>query len=290
MNSNKLSCLIGVDGGGTACRVALTFGGRRFDVALGPANAATDRLGAIATVRTGIALVAEQAGLDDQMLAQARVHVALAGIKSAADQRDVERGVKMQHVRVTEDQVSSLCGALGAMDGCIAALGTGSFLARQRDGRHHFIGGWGIALGDEASGAWLGRGLLAATLRAADGISDGSPLCAMIQARFGDPAGIMRFVAGASPGEIAELAPLVVQSAQQGDHVAQNLMQGGADYIGRGLMALGHETGGVIVLTGGLRDAYVPWLAAGLQADLRPRMGDALDGALYLAEQIGVQP
>lgn len=290
MNPNQPSCLIGVDGGGTACRVALAFGGRRFDVTLGPANAATDRPGAIATVCEGIALVAGQAGLNDDALRQARVHVALAGIKSAADERDVERGIGMTHVRVSEDQVSSLCGALGALDGCIAALGTGSFLARQQDGQHHFIGGWGIDLGDEASGAWLGRGLLAATLRAQDGVSEGSPLCALIKTRFGDAAGIMGFIADANPGEVAALAPLIAQNAQEGDSVARTLMQADADYIECGLMALGHEAGGVIVLTGGLRDAYVPWLATALQADLHPRKGDALDGALFLAAQIEVRP
>ena len=290
MIPNQPSCLIGVDGGGTACRVALTIGGRRFDAALGPANAATDRLGAIATVRAGIAQVAAQAGLDDQTRSLARVHVALAGIKSSADERDVERGIEMAHVRVTEDQVSSLCGALGAQDGCIAALGTGSFLARQRGGRHHFIGGWGIDLGDEASGAWLGRGLLAATLRARDGVSQGSPLCKEMMARFGDGAGIMGFVAGANPGEVAELAPLVARHALEGDHVARTLMQAGADYIERGLLALGHESGGTVALTGGLRTAYVPWLPMEIQADLRPRMGDALDGALFLAAQIGARP
>ena len=289
MNSTQTPCLIGVDGGGTSCRVALVAGDRRFEVTLGPANASTDRVGAIATVRDGIARVAAQAGLGDAAGDLARVHVALAGIKSQADAQAVADGIGMPHLKVSEDQISSLCGALGEQDGFVAAIGTGSFLARQTGGQRQYIGGWGLDLGDEASGAWLGRGLLAAALRARDRVSEGSPLCEVILARFGDAAGIVEFVADAGPAKIATLAPLIVEHAQQGDGVARGLIMQGAEYIGQGLAALGYEPGNAVSFTGGLREVYVPWLTRSIQNDVQDRLGDALDGALFLAGQIEIR-
>ena len=288
MESLPNPCLIGVDGGGTSCRVALTGTGRRFDICLGPANAATDRGGAIATVRAGIDKVAAQAGLTQEALAQARIHVALAGIKSAEDEQAVARAIGHAHLRVSEDQISTLFGALGAGDGCVVALGTGSFLARQAGGRRQFIGGWGLDLGDEASGAWLGREMLAKILQVLDGVAVASPLSRKILARYGDAAGILEYVAGAGPAELARLAPVIVQYAQDGDALATRLMRRGADYIAAGLVALGHKRGEPVALTGGLKDAYPHWLAADIRADLCPPRGDALDGALFLAGQIRV--
>jgi len=61
MEKTDNTCLIGVDGGGTACRLALTWAGQRHEITLGAANAATDRVGAIATVRAGIQQLAERA-------------------------------------------------------------------------------------------------------------------------------------------------------------------------------------------------------------------------------------
>ena len=288
MESPQTPCLIGVDGGGTSCRVALLAFDRRFDACLGPANAATDLSLAIATVREGIDKVAAQAGLTREAMAAARIHVALAGIKSAEDETAVARAIGHAHMRVSEDQISTLCGALGAGDGCVVALGTGSFLARQSGGRRRFIGGWGLDLGDEASGAWLGRGLLATTLRVLDGVEKGSPLVDKIVAQHGHAAGIVGFVAGAGPAELGELAPVIVKYAKEGDLVAGNLMRRGAEYVAGGLAALGHRRGEPVCLTGGLKDAYPTWLAREIRADLRPPLGDALDGALFLAGKIRV--
>lgn len=55
--------LIGVDGGGTSCRIALLRDGRRFETKLGRANVASDRTGAIETIRQGIDDVLAKAGL-----------------------------------------------------------------------------------------------------------------------------------------------------------------------------------------------------------------------------------
>lgn len=291
MKTSEDTCLIGVDGGGTSCRVALVWGTKRFDARLGAANAATDRAGAIAMVGQAIAQVVRQAGLDPDRLARARVHVALAGIMDGADRRDVAVGLGKRLARaavtVSDDRVSTLTGALGDGDGMVAGIGTGSFLAAQSGGRMRFVGGWGPVLGDEASGAWLGRGLLSASLRVADGLEQASELTEATRQRYGTPADIVEFGASASPGVFAALAPLVVAAAGAGDPVARGLMQGGAGYILRGLRVLGWTAGVRVCLTGGLGAPYRPWLADQLVADLYPPKGSALDGALHLAARAG---
>jgi len=287
MEKTDNTCLIGVDGGGTACRLALTWAGQRHEITLGAANAATDRVGAIATVRAGIQQLAERAGLDSAQLEHARVHVALAGVMSPADEQAMTDGLGLAHVTVSDDRISTVIGALGKGvgkdDGAVAGIGTGSFLARQADGKVRFVGGWGLDLGDEASGAWLGRGMLASTLRVEDGLTEGSALSDEMRRRFDGTAGIVAFASKATPGELAELAPSIVAAAEAGDRLATALMQAGADYILHGLKVLGWSMGEPACLIGGLAASYRPWLHADLQGSLRAQKGSALDGALQLA-------
>ena len=290
MGDPENSWLIGVDGGGTACRVALVCAGRRYEATLGAANVTTDPPGAMTTVRRGIAEVCSKAGIGVDRLALTRAHVALAGVMSKADQQAVAVGLDLARVTVSDDRVSTVAGALGGADGVVAGIGTGSFLARQTDRQMRFVGGWGHELGDEASGAWLGRGLLAATLRAVDGLADGSDLSGATLDRFGTAAGIVSFAATASAREFAELAPSVVLAARQGDALAQALMRQGADYILRGLRVLGWTRDMPVCLTGGLGASYEPWLAGDLRAAVRDPKGSALDGALQLAARIGAAP
>ena len=62
--------------------------------------------------------------------------------------------------RIETDAFVALKGALGDGDGIVAAIGTGSVFGVQRGGTVRMIGGWGFLLGDQGSGAWIGRRLL----------------------------------------------------------------------------------------------------------------------------------
>jgi len=283
MKDSRDICLIGVDGGGTSCRVALLCGQLRCEVTLGRANATTDRLAAIATVQSGIDQVISGAGINAETLASSYAHVALAGVLLDEDAQEVAAGLRLARVTVSDDRVSTVAGALGAHTGVVAGIGTGSFLARQSGGKIQFIGGWGLALGDEASGAWLGKGLLTATLHSVDGLGQSSEMTVECLRRFGNAAKIVAFANTAEPGDIAELAPCVVAAAKNGDVVGEMLMQRGADYIANGVKQLGWASGETVCLTGGVAAAYTPWLPRDLVANIRSARGSALDGALQLA-------
>lgn len=289
MEDSQQTCIIGVDGGGTSCRVALLYGQQRFEVVLGQANATTNLLAAVATVQNGIDQVVSRAEISADIraedMANCQTHVALAGVLQESDAQEIATRLRVSRVKVSDDRVSTVVGALGDDTGVVAGIGTGSFLARQSGKQMQFVGGWGLLIGDEASGAWLGKGLLAATLHSVDGVGPSSELTMSCLRRFGDATKIVSFAGSAAPSDFAELAPEVAAAAKNGDEVGSVLMQQGADYIVHGLKQLGWLPDELVCLTGGVAPAYKPWLPADLVSCIRAAKGTALDGALKLASK-----
>jgi glucosamine kinase len=263
---------IAMDGGGTSCRAALVSAGRRFDAAGGSANVNTDFAGAVALLDRLVAA----AGLSRGDLRHCPGHFGLAGVMSPDRGQAVADALDLPRVTVTDDHPTTIAGALGDADGAVAAIGTGSFLGRQQQNRLRSIGGWGYRIGDQASGAWLGRRLLEHLLLVEDGIAPPGPLTRALAAHDFGPGGLTGFSFRASPADYAQFAPMIVASD---DPFAAAVMQEGAAYIRAGITALGWREGEALCLTGGLGPAYAPHL--GLPATAAK--GTALDGALILA-------
>ena len=290
MDNAETPVLVAADGGGTACRVALVVRGRRFDIRVGAANVHADPDGAAATLRAALAQLAAQAALDTDTLAGAVGYFGLAGANGPAAALRIAGHLPLRRVRIEDDRRAAVAGALGDRDGTLAGIGTGSFVARQHGGMIDLRGGWGFVLGDEASGGWLGRMALARVLHAADGIAPHSDLTRMLDKRFGGARGILDFVSGARPGDMAAMAPDVVAAAAAGDMTGRALMQAGADYIGRAATAIGWQAAEPFCLTGGLGTAYVPYLPPDLAGAVCAPQASALDGALTLAARFAAEP
>ncbi|WP_089269309.1 BadF/BadG/BcrA/BcrD ATPase family protein [Puniceibacterium sediminis] len=279
------ACLA-VDGGGTRCRFALMWDGHRHEL-LGPgANVSTDFTQSLEVLRNGFASLAADAGMTCDALYSVPTYLGLAGVIDAATAARVAAALPFATLRVEEDRPAALTGALEAGFGCVAAVGTGSFLGRADAGGVRFIGGHGMVLGDEASGAWLGRSVLIRSLHAIDGIAPDSELCAGLRERLGGAVGLINFARSATPGQFAAFAPEVVAAADSGDAVARELMAEGGGYLARCLCALGWQEGERLCLMGGLGPSYARWLTPGMQAALMPPVGSALDGALTLAARL----
>ena len=102
----------------------------------------------------------------------------------------------------------------------MVSAGTGSVaVGRDRAGQHHRIGGYGWQMGDEGSGYAIGRAALGAVSRAADGRSPRTALSERVLAatRSENFDALVRWAAGASPAEVAALAPHVLDVAAHGD-------------------------------------------------------------------------
>lgn len=281
-----VSYFLGVDGGGTGSRALLVdeSGAELARVEGGAANVATDMEMASQTLANLARSAFETAGLGQAEMDRAYAVLGLAGANVVASNKPVEDAVPCAHVHVTNDPDIVLAGALGAQDGFIAAPGTGSFFIARKNGKVQRLGGWGFTLGDEASGARMGRRLLSLTLHAFDGVRPHSELTRNILAEFeGQPSKIVQFADSASPGDFGTYARRIVAAGVAKDPVAQDLMQEGADWIVTALQTLGYARGMKVVLWGGLGETYIPYLPGGIASDLVKPLGDGMSGAVRIA-------
>ncbi len=280
---------LGIDCGGTLCRAALCIGDRRIEAERPGANATSDFEGMVASIVGALEIVADGIGVPLEEFAEVPAYLGVAGIVGPGMAGRLADALPLRNAMVEEDRRAALVGALGYRDGCIALCGTGSFLGLQTAGRAVFAGGHGLVLGDQASGAWIGRGALSATLDAADGLGPTTGLTTTLQHELGGKDGIIAFAGTAQPAAFARLAPRVVETAKTGDPVAQALLGQGASYLSDGLAALGWRGDMPVCLMGGLGPAYGPYLPAHMQAVLTAPAGTALDGALSLAARMAAR-
>ena len=185
---------------------------------------------------------------------------------------------------ITTDANAACVGAHRGRDGGVIIVGTGSIGWANLKGRHYRVGGWGLPVSDEGSGAWLGREALRRVLWAHDGRAASTDLLRALFEQFrNDPHAIVRWTSKASPRDFGSLAPQVVEHARSGDHAGIELMQSAAahiDALAARLIELGVTR---LSLAGGLALPMTPWLARDTTAHLVAPAGDALDGALQLA-------
>ena len=113
----------------------------------------------------------------------------LAGANVPAAAERLAARLPFARARIESDAVIAVKGALGEDDGVTAALGTGSVFGVQRGGAVRMIGGWGFLLGDQGSGARMGRALLEAALLAHDGLATRAPLLARCSPNTAGPRG-----------------------------------------------------------------------------------------------------
>jgi glucosamine kinase len=153
------------------------------------------------------------------------------------------------------------------------------------------VGGWGLPLSDEGSGAWLGGEALRRVLWAWDGRIPWSPLLRALFANFdNDPHAIVDWSAAASPRQFGSFTRAVVDHAAHGDAMATELMQLAAvhiDALAARLIAAGAAR---LALVGGFGPSLKPWLAADTLSHLVEPEGDALDGALRVARSAVAAP
>lgn len=306
---------LGVDGGGTKCRMRLADANlkmlgeamteRPSNLQVGNGNAAYEAIIQL----TGEVFAA--AGLDISEAANASACFGMAGGRlNSARENFAARDFPFANLEVYDDIEIARTGAHQGEDGAVLIVGTGSAGSALIDGERHQIGGWGFHVGDTMAGAILGRELLRKSLLAHDGLVPGSALTKAVMDRFdGSPDKLMAWSfhnpgarkdvednlnpgeklshnVPARPADYGEFVPLFFEYFEQGDSVAQDLMQFELQsideyvhwFMGRGAHAI----------------AFVGGLGRRLYPHLKERYGDLivepkaepLDGALILARQL----
>lgn len=273
-----MQLFLGVDGGGTGCRAAVADAAGHVlgRGEAGPANIASDPAGAAANILLAAERALAAAGGGEVLAAG----LGLAGANAAGAAERLRDALPFSRVAVVTDGITAVKGALGRADGVVAALGTGSVFAVQRTGSIRQIGGRGLVLGDEASGAWIGRSVLAAALRAVDGFTAQTPLLETLVAEMGGPDGVVAFSLRARPADFAALAPRVAES---GDPAATEIMARAEADVAEAVDLLRGVDDLPVVFLGGLGTVFAMRMAG--RYPIRDAMGTALDGALMLARE-----
>ena len=224
--------VVGIDGGGSKTRVVVADEtGRVLGSVDGPASAV--RPGAVehsadvivACVRDALA----HAGLEHVV---PRVcYVGVAGVGREPEREALWQALvareAAEDVAVHPDAQIALDDAFGEGAGILLVAGTGSIAyGRAPDGSFQRAGGWGPVIGDEGSGAWLGRRALNVAAASADGREPETALVGALLTAIGadDPSAMIGWAAAATPAHFASLAPAVLRVAADGDLRANTLV------------------------------------------------------------------
>jgi glucosamine kinase len=286
---NTKVLLLGVDGGGTNCRARLcAFSGKVLgEATTGPANLNLGLERSFAAVFEAAAACLSRAGLDRSCLDNVVACLALAG---ASEPSRLAAAQAYRHpfrkAIVTTDAHAACLGAHGDRDGGVIVAGTGTVGWAIRGGRTYRVGGWGMPVSDEGSGAWLGCEAVRRLLWAFDGRIGWTGVLRALGERFSnDPHAVVAWAQSASPGDFGSLAPFVFDHAGRGDPVVRELVDLAAGHINAladRLLAVGVTR---LALVGGCAQFLAPLLAESTKSHLVEPAGDAVSGALYLARR-----
>ncbi len=284
--ANKNTYFLGIDGGGSRCRARVrSLDGKLLGEAVGgSSNIYLSFDGALANILATAEEAAIKAGLKTNEL---HAGLGLAGIvTSKGADKIVAANLPFASVTADNDAYVACVGAFAGGDGGIVIAGTGSIGFAVINEVRHMVGGWGFALGDHGSGAWLGHHAVRRAALAIDGLLQPTPLIEEVLSRVGRTRfDLSRWSEKASPKDYGQMAPLVFECATKGDvHGMTIVIEGAAaiSNLGRALLARGARS---ICLLGGLSKVYPPYLDADVKKSLAEPNYDAMDGAIMMVRK-----
>ncbi len=275
---------LGIDAGGSRCRSRIRDrAGKILGTAEGgPSNIYQDLRGGLATIVATAREAAASAGVPVEHL---HAGLGVAGLITSVAAESVGRtDFPFSSVVADNDAYAACFGAFAGGSGGIVIAGTGSVGFARVDAKRHMVGGWGFALGDHGSGAWLGHHAVRRAALAIDGLLQPTAIVESVLATVGrDRLHLSQWSSEAAPNDYASLAPLVFEAAARADvHGMTIVIEGAAaiSNLGRALLARG---AGRLCLLGGLSGVYPPYLDADVRAALVAPVADAVDGAIMMA-------
>lgn len=303
---------LGVDGGGSHTRVAVTDGAGRV---LGRAEAGTGNLHHASEseveANLGAAIAAGLAPTGEPVSSVVSAFFGMAGVTSEITQARFRRlarrlGLEAARVGVDHDIRIALAGGLAGRPGIALIVGTGSSCyGRTADGRTWQTGGWGMLVADEGSGYDLGRQAVVAAVRMADGRLPATMLRERVFEWLGvgsvSEVLVRLYEQGMERSEMATFAPKLIGLAEGGDGAARAILESGAAQLAA-LVEANHRCLATaarpeVVTTGGLGTAptlYRDLIRAAIGERLpvatvrEPELDPVLGAALLALEQAGI--
>lgn len=280
--------VVGVDGGGTKTRVLVADqqGNPLIDIE-GPGSAV--RPGQAERSAEVIAETLRRALAECEMthVVPRVLNVGVAGVgreneRQALWQALVSRELA-EETLVHPDATIALDDAFNDGPGILLIAGTGSVcFGRGPTGQMGRCGGWGPNIGDEGSGAWIGRRALSVVAAASDGREPETALTGAVltAAQVNDVNDLVAWSAQATPAVLATLAPAVMSEAEAGDLRAGAILSLAVEELVLHVRALARllfldeRASAPVALTGGLLQRGTP-----IRKRLEQRLRSATPGA-----------
>ena len=258
---------VGVDGGGTKTVALAAVGDRTARFSGGAAQALRDGSGVAAEA---VAALIDEARDHFPEAELAGVAVGLAGAGRESVRSAVADALRPAlgdaPLVVTHDADVAYHAAWGEDSGALVLVGTGSLvLARLDDGAEHRVGGWGSALGDDGSGAALGRAALRALLAALDGGPPSAlPEIAAESHALASRSDVLTAVYE-SARPLGSFAPLLLAAVEAGDWAAEAALRAETNALAKQVGWIATQCGDGLkkrlAVFGGLAGEPVYWAA-----------------------------
>ena len=286
---NQQTLFVGVDGGGTKCRVVIANSemqvlGRSNG---GPANPYQSLNQAKQAITLAVGDAFKNAGLTQEDQGRAIVGMGLAGVNIDSVLESVNQWtLHCRRFYLTTDLQIANFAAHESQDGAVLVIGTGSSGFAQVNGKTLSIGGHGFPLGDKGSGAWIGFSAVQAALLALDGIGPSTQLSQLLEAHLSTKGlALVARLGSARQSDFAALAPLVFQAAEGADFVANSIIEEGVAYLSVVAEKLLDAGAPRIAAIGGLAPKVLPYFKPELQSAFSPALHPPEIGAVLFARE-----
>ncbi len=291
MNNNNLEeYFLGVDGGGSKCKAVIMSPDHKIlgTGISGPGNPLHGFEQATHSITESAKLALADAGLSHVSLDQLIAGVGLAGVNLPVlyDQMS-EWQHPFKQMFLATDLLIACLGAHQGDDGAVVITGTGSCGFSYVDGKPFMVGAHGFPHGDKGSGAWFGLQAAKNVLLSIDGLVAPSLMNDVLLNKLGceDEISLVEAIAGKPATYYAQLANLVFDAAEEGDEVAKNIVEEGAEYINGVVKTLGARNPPRISMIGGLTPRLKPWLNKEVQTRLSEPLSPPEVGSVIFALQ-----
>lgn len=203
-----------------------------------------------------------------------------------------------KYMLMTDAEIALVSGTLSET-GIIVIAGTGSMIfARNEERKEARVGGYGPLVSDDGSGYRIGLDALRAVIEVHDGIGKKTSLSKLVLEHFHCPSvnDLIHWVnsMAATREKIASVAPLAIQAADEGDLVADTIMNRHANRLALGVEAIHKKLEFLdrvdVVLSGGLLSETsfysllvkrkIHYLLPGANV-IQPKMEPVLGATLY---------
>ena len=284
--------IIGVDSGASKTHAVSQFAdgtaiGEGF---AGGSNIRNDLEGSYTAIMAAISLSLGEITFNDPRY---RVHIGLGLAGTEVPSREAAFRAKplpFATLTIQSDAHIACLGAHNGADGSIISIGTGVIGYQIYQGSISRVGGWGFPHDDMGGGAWLGLSAMQHCLQAHDGRQSPSALSARIDEHFDhDFPAMVSWANLAKPADFAQLAPLVLATADAQEPTAMKILANAAKSIEMMVTALHAQSPSGVTLpcciTGGLAPFLIPLLSDTVKPQLTTPQHDAVTGALLMAHQ-----